>query len=110
MNPYMQRVVESTGRHAEELARQHCTKLPCGLQGVVMTVPPLTQRDPGSNVVWMEGIEHGVGCEYDTECPFAQNPNEVTNVFTEAMHLAMEETGIFGLVDRPDITGIPRDN
>ena len=110
MNPYVKRVLDGTKHHAQELARQKCAKLPCGLQGVVMLVPPLTKRDPDSDVVWMEGIEHGVACEYDAECPFAQNPAEVTTVFAEAMHRAIDESGLVGLVDGQQVPGTPKDN
>lgn len=108
-NPFKP-LLEAASRHFQDLAGQRCTKLPCGLRGVLVAAPEPTQRTPQSNVVWLEDITHGVGCEYSAECPLAQNPMEVTIAFTGALQRAIQETGLLAILDAPDTPGMPGDN
>lgn len=85
--------------NATELARQRCSNFACQIVGAVLMPSEVGEREPGSGVVWLEGLQHGIGCELIADCHYAQHPDDTTAVFTDAIQKTLAEKGLLGLID-----------
>jgi len=99
LDAYIQDILDGITTNATELARQRCSNFACQIAGAVLMPSEVGEREPGSNVVWLENLQHGIACELVADCHYAQHPEDTTAVFADAMEKTLAEKGLVGLIE-----------
>lgn len=89
----LQGILERTREISKELAQARCSNAVCGLSKVLVEVV----EDPKTSGVL---TLHAVACSQNSDCYFAQNPLEITEVVREAAGQVQEELHL-GSCDAP---------